>query len=234
MTDLAFWETFARSELILALDAEPDGQAISPQVFATSEGSFALAFYGTQALADFAGAPAPYAAMPGRALAALLVQGGYGLALDPGGAGIVLAAEDLRWLTETLATPPDPGAAAIARVEPPGEVPPDLLDAIAARVAPGLFEDLVLARIDEDALPLVAVIGPDEAAEAPLAAALSEALAFAGAGPDWQIGFFPKSGPLAEALRRHGMRLEITAEAAERPAPPAAPGSVPGKPPRLR
>lgn len=231
MTDLAFWERFARSEFILALEAEPEGDAIAPQVFTTSEGAFALAFHDAEALAGFAGAPAPYAALPGRALAAILGQGGYGLALDPGGEAVVLGADELRWLAETLAAGPDAGPTEIARVLAPGDVPPNLLEAIETRLAPGLFEALVLARIDDEATPLIAVLGADEAAEAPLAAALSEALAFAGAGPDWQIGFFPARGDLAEALLRNGLRLEVTMED---PPAPAAPGSQPGKPPRLR
>jgi len=231
---LGFWDLFARSELILALNAEPEGLTIDPQVFETSEGAFALGFTTEAALADFAGGIAPYAAIPGRAVAAILGQGGYGLALDPGGAAILLGPDELRWLTETLATAPETGEAAIRDVLPPGDVAPGLLEAIGARLVPGLFEALVLARARDGAgaeTPLIAVLGPAMDAEPPLAAALSEALAFAAASSDWQIGFFPVEGPLSQALLRQGMRLDIR-EAA--PPKPVAPGSDPTKPPRLR
>jgi hypothetical protein len=230
---LAFWELFARTELILALEAEPADDRIVPQVFETSDGPFALAFETAAALADFAGTAAPYAALPGRALAVMLGQGECGLALDPGGAAILISAQELDWLTQTLATPPETGAADIAEVLPPGDVPRPILDAIAGRLAPGLFESLVIARArtGDETAPLIAVLGAAPATEPPLAAALAEALAFAGAPPEWRIGFFPATGPLAQALRRAGLRLDI---AEVEPPKPVPPGSDPSKPPRLR
>jgi len=231
---LPFWDLFARSELILALNAESEGDSIDPQVFETSEGAFAVGFTSEAGLAEFSDGIVPYAAIPGRAAAAILGMAGYGLVLDPGEAAILLGPEELVWLTETLATAPEAGEAAIREVLPPGEVATALLEAIGARLAPGLFTALVLARAAADGgavTPLIAVLGPAPGAEPPLAAALSEALAFAAASDDWQIGFFPAEGPLAAALLRQGMRLDI--EEAE-PPKPVAPGSDPTKPPKLR
>ena len=66
---LAFFQQFAESELFLLLDDKAEDQS-APLLFETSEGAFVLVFDTEERLAGFADGPVPYAALPGRAIAA--------------------------------------------------------------------------------------------------------------------------------------------------------------------
>ena len=73
-------------------------------------------------------------------------------------------------------------------------------------------------------------------AEAPLAQAVAEALAFSGLGSGWLDVMFLTSGePAAQAAERAGLGFILPAAAAAAvPQAPAAPGMDPDHPPRLR
>lgn len=95
----AFWDLVAATELHLWLDGEPEGEALSPQVFEIEGGQYALAFDTEDRLSAFAEGITPYAAMAGRRLAGLLAASGLGLGLNFGAPSQTLLPPDLvAWL----------------------------------------------------------------------------------------------------------------------------------------
>ena len=101
---LRFFERLADSELFLMLTEEAMGENISPEVFDVADGRFVLAFDREERLAQFAGRPVPYVALSGRVLSGMLAgQGiGLGLNLETAPSSMLVPAEALGWLAETL------------------------------------------------------------------------------------------------------------------------------------
>ncbi|MFN7225492.1 MAG: SseB family protein, partial [Paracoccaceae bacterium] len=69
---LRFFERLADGEMFLLLDREAQGETLDPRVFDLEDGRFVLVFDREERLASFSGGIAPYAALPGRVIAALL------------------------------------------------------------------------------------------------------------------------------------------------------------------
>ena len=236
---LGFFGRLAEAELFLMLAAPPAGAALAPEVFALEAGRFVLAFDREERLAAFAGRPAPFAALSGRALAAMLSGQGLGLGLNLGAASEeLLPAEALDWLAATLSAAP---AEALARAEaflPPRGLPERLIEALAAKLAlaEGLARFAYLAGVRYAGGAeghMLAFLGSVPGAEPALARAVSEALIFSGieAGA-LDVTFLRQSDPAAARLARAGLRFDIPEPAA--PAAPRPPGSDPAAPPRLR
>ncbi|MEO0389572.1 MAG: SseB family protein [Pseudomonadota bacterium] len=236
----AFYAQLATTELYLLLEAEPEGDAITPRSFDLPSGTVVLAFDREDRLAHFAGGPAPYAAVSGRTLAELLApsQLGLGLNLDVAPSSILLPADAMRWLADTTATPEAAQEARIAAIAPPHGLPEALLTALDARLAgaTGLarFAALALATYAQGGKGhLLAFVGALPDAEPALRRAGAEALRFSGleAG-SLDIVFLSASHPLAEALSRTGLRFDIPQP--EELAARRAPGSDPAHPPKLK
>ena len=106
---LRFFERVADSELFLLLSKEPDGNDISPKVFAPEGGEVVLAFDTEDRLVDFTRRPSPYVALSGRSLVHLLCEKGLGLGLNFGieTSEILLANDALNWLASVLDQNPD-------------------------------------------------------------------------------------------------------------------------------
>ncbi len=238
---LGFYHALADAQLYLLLTEEPKGDDITPQTYDLEGVAHALAFDTEDRLAEFTGALAPYAALPGRTLAAMLAGAGAGLALNLGVApsAILLPPEALGWLDETLGQ--GGGTVGGARPEaliPPQGVPQAMLTALDAKLARagGLASHACLsgARYAGGAEGhLLIFVGAAEGAEAVLTRAVSEALTFSGieAGT-LDVGFAAAGSVLAERAERIGLRFDLPKP--EAPAPRAAPGSDPSKPPRLK
>lgn len=236
-----FYDGLAATELYLLLEREARDEHVEPRLFETSDGTLALAFDLPERLTAFAGTgPAPYAALSGRLLARMLGEAGIGLALNPDGAAssAVLGPDALTWLVETLAPAPEEAEARPVEVAPPGDLPERLLTALDRRLAAsaGLARMAYLAGVTYDSgirTHLLAFIGATEGAESALARAAREALVFSGleAGA-LDVAFFAASDPLAARLARVGLRFDLPVP--EPVAAPQAPGTDPGKPPRLR
>ena len=79
---LAFYDCLAGAEVFLLLQAEAEGDRITPEVFDLETGPVVLAFDREERLAAFLGRPAPYAALSGRRLAGMLAGQGLGLGLN--------------------------------------------------------------------------------------------------------------------------------------------------------
>ena len=234
---LHFYERLADAELFLLLDEEPEDDRLSPAVFDTSDGRFVLAFDREERLTDFTEAPAPYAALSGRAIAAMLGGQEIGLGLNLGVApsSFLVPAGALVWLSDTLEAKPDERLERPEQIAPPTSLPERLITGIDTKLASARS----LARMAY----LVAVTYPGgrpghllvfiatvPGAEGALARAISEALVFSGVeAGTLDVAFFAATDPMAATLAKHGLRFDLPQiEEARSPAPD------PTKPPKLR
>lgn len=241
---LRYYRVLADTELFLLLVAEAAGARVNPQVFALEQGPVVLAFDTEERLAEFTGMPAPYAALPGRVVAAQLAGQGTGLGVNLGTPerAWLMAPHAVDWLADVLGQGPEELRGRPRAVRPAGALTPALAEAIDVAVAGagGLAVAAVVAAAvwaDNRQGLILAYIGAAPAAEAPLARALAEALAFSGLeGGAIDVVFLAPDDPVALHLREIGRRVPLPAPVAPRPAPaaPAAPGMDPARPPRLR
>lgn len=246
----SYYARLADTELFLMLATAPDetagGDALAPQVFALDEGRFVLAFDREDRLTAFAGGAADYAALSGRALARMLAGQGPAAALGLGvnlgtDAALLLPADGVAWLAEALETPIAEAEARLTDVSSPRGVPEALLRALDQALARtgGLARRAYLAAARYDGGGqghLVAFAGAAPGAEPVLARAVAEALRFSGLEAGALDVAFPGDGAtLWRHLDRVALRFDLPEPEPEAaPAPPAAPGSDPARPPRLR
>lgn len=243
---LAYYARLADGELYVLLETEAEGEVLSPRVFPLDSGPVVLAFDREERLAEFTTIPAPYAALPGRVLVRMLAgQGdaprlGLGVNLGTETAWIVTP-EALDWLAETLDHAPQPAEARPLVFRAPFGLPRALMEALDAKLARagGLASGAVLAAADYEGGGrghMLAFLDAAGGAEAALAQAVAEALAFSGleAG-QIDVTFLPAAAPAAQAMLRHGLRIDLPEPPAQpEPRAPAAPGMDPDKPPRLK
>lgn len=244
---LAMHAELSRAELFVLLDTEVSGDTLAPRIFDLSDGPAVLAFDSEMALADFAGAATPYAALPGRVLVAMMAGAGAPLALvvNPDCAHAAFLPPDaLAWLAETLAAPAPDEARAVPEEFAAPDLPPAVLDllvpALERRLSgtPGLAQ-AVLAGVrwrDGARGQALALAGLPEAAQAAVARAVAEALALSGLEAGSLDVIFPPA-PAMEGIAAVGLAL------APRPfampddqvlTPGANPGMDPASPPKLR
>ena len=239
---LRFYERLADSELFLLLERESDGESIEPQVFPLEGGPVVLVFDRELRLGEFLGKPAPYAALSGRQAAKLLAGQGIGLGVNLGteGSEIILPAEAVDWLAETLDHRPKEAEERPEELSAPGAVPKALLSGLDAKLASaaGLAKTVYLAGVRYRGgrqTHLLAFIDAVRGAEGALATAAGEALTFSGleAG-EMDVVFFAASDPISARLAKVGLRFEL-------PEPPKSevteitpPGMDPDAPPILK
>lgn len=237
---LRFFERLVDAELFLLLDDGEDEEFAAPRLFETPEGEFMLAFDREYRLADFAGPGAPYAALSGRSLMAELAGQGVslGLNLDVAPSAMLLPPDAVDWLANTLANRATEAEARITAIAPPRGLPPEVLTALDTKLATamGLAQAafLVTATYDTGAKNhLLAFLGALPGAETALTEAVAEALTFSGLDAAALDVMFPREdSPLIPSLARRGLRFDLPQPVA--PAPRAAPGSDPDRPPKLR
>ena len=236
---LRFYERLADTELFMLLGAEAADDQITPELFEIEDQRFALVFDREERLAQFVGRVAPYAGLPGRALADMLAGQGVGLALnlEVAPSALLIPAEAVDWLVSTLANTPAETEARLTEVAAP-HVPEAVVSGLDRKlaIASGLarFAYLAAATYDDDVRGhVLAFIDAVPGAEQALASAASEALTFSGieAGV-MDVLFLRATDALAAKLARVGLRFDL-------PEPvtalhPGAPGMDPDKPPKLR
>jgi len=241
---LRYYRTLADTELFVLLATEAQGDTLEPQVFGLEDGPVLLAFDTEERLAGFTGMPAPYAAVPGRVMAARMAGQGLGLAVNLGAAsGWIVVAPAVDWLAGVLAQAPVQARGLPVALHAPGEVDPVLAEAIALALAGagGRASGAVLAQAawagDGGHGLLLACLDVAPDAEAALAQALAEALAFSGL-EDGAIDlvFLSSRTAIAAQVQAIGQPLRLPKAPAAPPAAagPAAPGMDPDRPPRLR
>lgn len=243
---LAFHAELSRAELWVLLEAEVTGAVMAPRVFDLADGRTVLAFDSDERLASFAG-EAAYAALPGRVLVAMLAAQDPDLSLliNPDQAhAALLPPQALAWLAETLAAPaPVEGAAiptAFARPDLPRTVLDRLVPALERRLSgvPGLSVAVLAGVVWQGGARghVLALGGLPEAAQAPVARSVAEALALSGLEAAALDVVFPPEAAMA-ALARTGLALSpapFVPEADQVITPGANPGLDPTRPPKLR
>jgi hypothetical protein len=241
---LRFYQLLADATLYLLLEAEAEGEVVRPKVLELEEGAVLLAFDREERLAAFTGGPAAYAALPGRIVAQQMVeQGGLSLGLNIGteaGSEALLPPEALVWLVQMLGGTPEQAEARPEVFLPATALPAALITALeqAIAAASGLAEAGLLAAVryaDGQAGHVFAFVNAAPNAEAALARAVSEALAFSGieAG-QLDVTFLREGDAGLEALGRVARLFEVPERVVEAPPGPLAPGMDPEVPPKLR
>ena len=239
---LAFYQRLAETELHVILDREATVGVADPRVLQLSTGPVVTVFDTEERLAEFAGAEAPYLALPGRQLVRMLAGQGAALGLNLGVApsAFLMPPEAVDWLAALLSEVPREVGGRVREVTPPLALPEALLTALDRKLARagGLAACAYLAGVIRDdgrRGHLLALIDADAGARAALAAEIGEALVFSGleAG-ELDVAFFAASDAVSARLAKVGLRFDLP----EPPAAPAhaltAPGTDPDRPPKLR
>ncbi len=237
---MAFYERLADTELFLVLEAEADEDTVTPATFEVEDQTFVLVFDRVERLGGFVGEGTPYAALSGRALAEMLAGSrvGMGFNLEVAPSAMLIPAEAVDWLAETLAHRPVVSEARPVSFDPPRGLPETLILSLDRKLATaaGMARAAYLAAVTYDdgvRSHLLAFVGATPGAEDALATAAGEALTFSGieAGV-MDVAFLRAVDPMAAQLARVGLRFDLP----EPPAPtePVAPGMDPDRPPRLR
>ncbi|WP_227268870.1 SseB family protein [Roseobacter weihaiensis] len=241
---LGFYERLADCELFLMLQSEVgDGdENVTPELFELEDARYVLVFDREERLAAFSGQITPYLALSGRTIAAMLADQGIGLGvnLEVAPSSILLPAEAVVWLHRTLGNAPDEVEARIAEVAPPTGLPERLVQAIDTKLATamGLASAAYLVSVTYDTGTrghLLGFVGAVPEAQNALAQAAAEALTFSGieAGA-MDVAFFRSADPVAEKLDRVGLRFDLPQPQETVTQTPAAPGSDPAQPPKLK
>jgi hypothetical protein len=238
---LRFYERLADTELFMLLGTEAEGDQITPELFDIEDQRFALVFDREERLSQFVGRAAPYAGIPGRALAQMMAGQGIGLALnlEVAPSAMLIPAEAIDWLVQTLSHGPDETEARLTEVSAPKGLPEAVVTGLDRKlaIAAGLarFAYLAAATYEDGARGhVLAFVDALEGAEKALASAAGEALTFSGIEAGMMDVLFVRAAdPLAAHLARVGLRFDLPA--LETPQTPgSAPGMDPARPPKLR
>lgn len=231
---LRFYERLADGEMILLLEREVAGGRVEPRVFPLESGPVVLIFDREERLAAFSGGIAPYAALPGRVIAAMLKGQGIGLGVNLGVApsSMLLPPEALDWLALALEAGPEVTEGRPEAFHPPKGLPEGVLAGLDAKLAKagGLASGAVLAGVtyaDGRRGHVLAFLDAAPGAEAALARAVGEALVFSGVeAGELDVVFLTSGTAAAAAVLRAGLRFDLPA--------PEVRGVDPSRPPRLR
>lgn len=238
---LRFYMLLADSMLHILLDGEPgpDGNA-EAAVFDLDDGRFILAFSSEDGLSSFSEGGTYHATMSGRqAMRLFKGQGlGLGLDLDSEEVAVLLPAEALDWLAETLDRAPLTEAGRPDRISPPRAATDGLLQMLDAKfsAAGSLAETawLVSADYAEEGRLLLAFVDAHPDAHQALAQAAGEALIFSDSeGPAMDVLFVDNDQHITRQLAEVGLRFDLP-KPPEPQSPRPAPGSDPENPPKLR
>ena len=236
---LRFYERIADVELFMLLEAEPVEDQINPILL---EDTYVIVFDRAERLASYVGQSAPYVALSGRAIAQMLEGQSLGMAVNVSVASseILLPADAVEWLRETLAHAADVVEAKIEQVLPPKGLPENLIAAIDAKLATatGMAAGAWLVGVEYTGGGrghLLAFIGAIPRAQDALVRAASEALTFSGieAGA-MDVGFFEPGDPTVAKLAKVGLRFDLPQTQGLQHTPRMPPGSDPSKPPILK
>ena len=239
---LRFYELLADTDLFILLDGDADGDSVRPSLFTAEGASYALAFDAEERLSAFVGRAAPYAGLPGRALAQMMAGQGIGLALNlqVAPSEMLMPAGAVDWLAATLDHAPEQAEARLTGVSRPTGLPEAVLEALDRKLSrcAGLADHALLVAADYadgGRGHVLAFIDAPETAHAALAHAAGEALTFSGIDAGvMDVMFVGRGDAVADRLARVGLRFDLPVLQRPTPAVPMAPGSDPSAPPKLR
>ncbi len=255
---LKFYRRLADTTLFLLLEREPEAEALDPEILEVDNKDtanidrYALVFDTEERLSAFAASykndALPYGALPGRVIAQALAGQGVGLAvnLDVAVSSILLPAQALDWLSDTLAAEPEQGEGTLIAIAPPIGLPDGLIEGLEEKLvtAAGLASHAVFVKgtySDDREGWLLAFVDARPGAEPALARATHEALIFSGTDlASVDVAFFAANDPICEHLDHVGLRYEFPdPEAGEHDEDGfeeihAGPGTDPDSPPILK
>lgn len=242
---LRFYRLLADTPLLLLLNAEPEDSRIDPRVFDLETGPVLLAFDTADRMAALADGPLAYAELPGRVIVQQLAGQGVSLGLNFGSdaaSETLLPPEAVEWLAQMVAAPALHEVQAVPEsVHAPRNLPSALIEALALTVAaaPGLARAAYLVGVrygDGRSGHMLAILDAYPDAAEPLAQAVAQAIGFSGLeAAEIDVTFLASADPAARGIIQTGLVFEFPPRPVEAPvAAPAAPGSDPDKPPRLR
>lgn len=237
---LQFYERLADNELFLLLSGEPEGDQIEPELFEIEGAQFALVFDREERLTAFTERQVPYAGLSGRVLAQMIAGQDIGLALnlEVAPSAMLIPADAVAWLNETLSQGPEETQARLQEVSAPLGLPENLINSIDRKLAlaGGLAKCAYLAAAkydDGSSGHVLGFIGAQPGAEDALARAAGEALTFSGiAAGRIDVLFAGVDDALTARLAKVALRFDLPE--LHDPKAPSAPGMDPEKPPRLR
>ncbi|MEM8801361.1 MAG: SseB family protein [Pseudomonadota bacterium] len=230
---LRFFELFASTELFVLLEEQTE----APRLFDTADGQFLLAFDTEARLSGFAGGPADYAALSGRAIAEMIgaQNVGVGFNLEVAPSSFLIPAGGVAWLSDVLSTQPQEVSAVPEEFTPPAGLPEALLTSLDERLAAaeGLARLAYLVGVTYRGGRrghLLAIIDAAPEAQSSLSRAISDALSFADiAAGELDVAFLAASDPVSAKLTKVGLRFDLP-----EPVKPTMPKPDPTKPPKLR
>lgn len=239
---LKFYSLLADTELFVMLDTEADSDQITPRLFDLEDGPVVLAFDLDERLAEFVGGPAPYAALPGRVIAAQLAGQGVGLGLNIGASpsSIILPADVMDWLTTTLGTKPVAVVATPQGFAYPWGIPASVTEVLLQKLGanPGLAEAVLLVEVIYEQGRrghMLAVLGASNGAEAAISGAVSEAIVFSGFDmAEMDVVFLALGDPRIQTIEDVALRLDLPKPTVPQRLDPRIPGMDPQNPPILR
>lgn len=238
---LRFYERLAETELFMLLEDEAEGDQIKPALFEVEDQSFVLIFDREARMSEFYGKEiAPYAALSGRGMAQMLEGQRMGMALNMGVASsaMLIPAEAVDWLAQTLGRDPEEVDGQITELSAPKGLPETLLEALDRKLASaaGLAVEAYLCGVTYEGGGrghMLAFVGTVEGAEGALTAAVNEALVFSGIDAGMlDVAHLEGGDPVSERVAKVGLRFDLPVP--QMPSQPGAnPGMDPSKPPKL-
>ena len=242
---LRFYERLAESELFMLLEADVEGDQISPVLFEAEDQQFVLIFDREARMSEFYGkAIVPYAALSGRGMAQMREGQRIGMALNMGVASsaMLVSAEAVDWLAQTLGSDPEEVDGQITQVSAPTGLPDVLLEALDRKLATaaGLAVEAYLCGVTYEGGArghMLAFVGTIEGAEGALTAAVNEALVFSGIEAGMlDVAHLTGGDPVSERVAKVGLRFDLPTPqmpGSSNGHPGANPGMDPTKPPKL-
>jgi hypothetical protein len=239
---LGFYSMLADTELFLLLEGEPVGDRIEPRLFELDEGPVVLAFDLEERLAAFVGGPTPYAALPGRVIAAQLSGQNVGMGLNIGDApsSILLPYDIMDWLTKTLGVQPKRVSAVPQGFSFPWGVPPEITQRLMEKLGAnaGLADAVLLSEVVYEGGRhghILAVLGAKVGSEVALSGAVSEALIFSGLDiGEIDVVFLGGEDPRIKIISAAALRLDLPKVPATSKGASTVLGAGPLRPPILR
>lgn len=238
---LRFFERMVDAELFLALEGEVAGETVKPLIFDTTEGKFVLGFDSEARLAEFTETVTPFVALSGRNILTMIAGSELGLALNPDAVSETLLPPDMvDWLLTSLDADVSETEAKITELNAPIGLPEELVSALDTKLSAmiGLARAAYLAvatYADGSKGHVLAFVDAPVGAEGSVSTAISETLAFSGLDAAMlDLAFLEGADPLVTKLASVGLRFDLPEPIGAEPFQPAAPGSDPDNPPKLR
>ncbi len=239
---LQFYSELADTELFMLLETETDSDQIRPRLFDIEGGPVVLAFDLEERLSAFSGGPAPYAALPGRVIAAQLAGQGIGLGLNIGDSpsSIILPADVMDWLSATLTIKPKEILAVPQGFSYPSGIPAAVSERLFGKLNTnlGLADTVLLAEVVYEKGRrghILAVVGAKPGAETALTGAVSEAIVFSGMDmAEIDVVFLEANDRRTQSIKDVALRLDLPKRSIDVPPDRPIPGMDPDRPPILR